>query len=160
MLSIPDDVTLEHLSTPPDIRHQVMVDGDSVRAFNVFIDVGSWWPLAIRSVLSTGAMVGFVDGRLVEQSVDGESAVWGTVSRWAPGVAVALTWHPGRSPERAGLLEVTFTAAGAKTLVTLEHSGWDGYDDPAGARDDYYRGWPRMLALFRDKVNARLDGTI
>ena len=146
--------------TPPDVHHQIVVAGSPIRAFNVFTDVGSWWPLAVRRVLVSGAAVGFVDGRLVEQSVDGETAVWGTAVRWEPGVAVALTWHPGRLPEGAGRLEVTFAAAGAQTLVTLEHSGWDGNDDPAGARDDYYRGWPRMLGLFRDEANARPGGTI
>jgi hypothetical protein len=132
-----------------------VVDTDPVGAFQVFTDVGSWWPLGVRSVLDAEATVGFVNGRLVEQAVDGRTAVWGTVTRWAPGVSVALTWHPGRSPERAGRLEIAFAGDGAETLVTLDHSGWDGYDDPAGARDDYNRGWPRMLGLFRDQANAR-----
>jgi hypothetical protein len=132
-----------------------VVDIDPSQAFGVFTAVGSWWPLGIRSVLGTEATVGFVDGQLVEQAVEGPTAVWGTVIRWEPGVALALTWHPGRPPERAGRLEVTFAATGAQTLVALEHSGFEGYDDPAGARDDYNRGWPRMLGLFRDQANAR-----
>jgi hypothetical protein len=130
------------------------VEGDPVRAFEVFTDVGSWWPLAMRSVLGAEGTVGFVDGLLLEQAVDGRTAVWGTVTRWEPGVAMALTWHPGRSPELAGRLEIAFAGDGTETLVALDHSGWDGYDDPAGARDDYNRGWPRMLKLFRDKANA------
>jgi len=145
----------EAVHTPPTVHHQVVVDTDPVRAFQVFTAVGSWWPLGIRSVLGTEATVGFVDGQLVEQGVEGRTAVWGTVTRWEPGVAVALTWHPGRPPERAGRLEVTFAATGAQTLVALAHSGFEGYDDPAGARDDYNRGWPRMLELFRDQANAQ-----
>ncbi len=136
------------------------MDIDPLRSFEVFTAVGSWWPLALRSVLDTAATVGFVDGRLVEQATDGRTVVWGSVTRWAPGASLALTWHPGRPPERAGCLEVTFAADGAHTVVTLEHSGWDGYDDPAGARDDYHQGWPRMLGLFRDKANAGPNGTI
>jgi len=140
--------------TPPAVHHQIVVDTDPSVAFGVFTAVGSWWPLGIRSVLGTEATVGFVDGQLVEQAVEGPTAVWGTVIRWEPGVAVALTWHPGRSPERAGRLEVTFAATGAQTLVALEHSGFEGYDDPSGAREDYDRGWPRMLGLFRDQADA------
>ncbi len=146
------------MPSPATVRHHVAVGGDPVRAFEVFTDVGSWWPLAIRSVLSAEATVGFVDGQLVEQAVGGRTAVWGTVTRWETGVAVALTWHPGRSPENAGRLEITFAGDGAETLVALEHSGWDGYDDPVGARDDYDRGWPRMLGLFRDVANGGGDG--
>jgi hypothetical protein len=141
--------------TPPAVHHQVVVDTDPLRAFQVFTTIGSWRPLGVRSVLGTDASVGFVDGRLVERSADGRTAVWGTVTRWMPGASLALTWHPGRPPANGGRLAVTFAAAAAQTLVTLEHSGWDGYDDPAGARVDYYRGWPRMLELFRDRVNAR-----
>jgi hypothetical protein len=69
-------------------------------------------------------------------------------------VAVALTWHPGRPPEVAGRLQITVAPAGAQTVVTLEHSGWDGYADPVGARRDYDRGWPRMLELFRTETEA------
>jgi hypothetical protein len=144
--------------TPPAVHHQIVVDTDPSQAFGVFTAVGSWWPLGIRSVLGTEATVGFVDGQLVEQAVEGRTAVWGTVTRWEPGVAVALTWHPGRPPEQAGRLEVTFAATGAQTLVALEHSGFEGYDDPAGARGDYNRGWPRMLGLFREQANARHGG--
>jgi hypothetical protein len=147
------------VNTPSAVHRQVVVDGDPVQAFEVFTAIGRWWPLALRSVLGTAATVGFVEGRLVERSADGTTAVWGTVTDWVPGVVVALTWHPGRAPESAGRLVVTFAAAGTQTLVTLEHSGWDGYDDPVGARNDYHRGWPRMLGLFRDEANARTDGT-
>ncbi len=140
--------------TPVTVRHQVVVGTDSARAFDVFTAIGTWWPLAARSVLGTEATVGFVDGQLVEQAVEGRAAVWGSVIHWTRGGSVALTWHPGRPPERAGRLEVTFATDGAQTLVTLEHSGWDGYDDPARARDDYYRGWPVMLGLFRDQANT------
>ena len=105
------------------------------------------------------ATVGFVDGQLVEQAVDGRTAVWGTVTRWEPGVAVALTWHPGRSPERAGRLEVAFAAdRGGRPWLPWSTRAWDGYDDPVGARDDYNRGWPRMLGLFRDQANATPSG--
>ena len=142
------------MPTPPAVHHQIVVDTDPSVAFGVFTAVGSWWPLGIRSVLGTEATVGFVNGRLVEQGADGRTALWGSVTRWEPGVAVALTWHPGRPPEQAGRLEITFAAEGAQTLAALEHSGWEGYDDPAGARDDYNRGWPRMLGLFRDQANA------
>ena len=131
---------------------------DPLRAFGVFTAIGLWWPLSVRSVLGPGSAVGFVDGRLVEWSPHGETAVWGTSIGWVPGEAVALTWHPGRPPQAAGRLTVRFIAAGPQTLVTLNHSGWEGYDDPVAARHDYNQGWPRMLGLLRDQVNERAGG--
>ena len=61
-------------------------------------------------------------------------------------------WWP---PERAGRVTVTSGAVDARTLVTLEHAGRDGYEDPVGARDGHHRGWPWMLGPFRDRVDAR-----
>jgi uncharacterized protein YciI len=43
-------------------------------------------------------------------------------------------------------------------LVRLEHSGWDIFDEPAAARDEYDHGWPKVLDLFRDEVARRPDG--
>lgn len=79
-------------------------------------------------------------------------AVWGTVTRWEPGAAVAFTWHPGRSPEQSSHVEVSFTAVGSQTRVTLEHSGWQAFDDPAAARTEYEHGWPVVLARYRDQA--------
>ena len=55
----------------------------------------------------------------------------------------------GLHDDPARHLEVTFAAVGAQTLATLDHSGWEGYDDPVAARHDYNQGWPRMLGLYR-----------
>jgi hypothetical protein len=128
-----------------------------MRAFGIFTGaIGRWWPLADHAVFEGAGTVAFVDGELVERGGNGERAVWGTVTRWEPGDALALTWHPGRSAELASHLEVTFSAARVGTLVTLEHSGWEGYDDPEAARHDYDEGWPVVLDLFRDLVAVPL----
>jgi hypothetical protein len=71
---------------------------------------------------------------------------------------VAFTWHPGSAPERASYVEVTFTATKGGTLVILEHSGWEVFDYPASARDDYSRGWPKVLELYGDQVSHQADG--
>jgi hypothetical protein len=126
------------------------VDADPAAAFEVFTaGLGRWWPLASHSVYETGsASVAFADGQILERSADGRTALWGTVTRWEPAVAVAFTWHPGRSPEGASHVEVTFAAADAQTLVTLEHTGWEVFGDPAAARDSYDEGWPVVLDQF------------
>ena len=64
--------------------------------------------------------------RIVERSAGGEAAVWGTVTRWEPPSVVAFSWHPGHPADRASQVEVTFTpAAPGRTMVRLEHTGWD-----------------------------------
>src|SRR5271154_1929224 len=106
------------MTTVPPVHREIVVDADPAAAFEVFTaGIGRWWPLASHSVYETeSASVAFADGQIVERSADGRTSLWGTVTRWEPAAAVAFTWHPGRSPEGAGHVEVTFAAAGAQTL--------------------------------------------
>ena len=102
--------------------------------------------------------VAFADEQLIEQSAGGERVVWGTVTRWDPPKAVAFTWHPGYSADRASQVEVTFAAAGtapdgtAQTLVRLEHTGWEAFAEPAAARAEYDEGWPFVLGQYAEHV--------
>jgi Activator of Hsp90 ATPase homolog 1-like protein len=68
---------------------------------------------------------------------------------------VAFTWHPGRPAERASHVEVTFAAVGAQTLVWLEHTGWDAFDDPAAARAEYEHGWPLVLDGYQEHLSEQ-----
>jgi uncharacterized protein YciI len=132
------------------IRREVVVDLDPQQAFEVFTArIGDWWPVGELSVLGAGASVAFVDGELVETLGD-RSARWGTVTQWRAGELVAFSWHPGSAPERASHVSVSFTAQQGRTLVVLEHSGWEVFDDPAGARTEYDNGWPKVLDLYRE----------
>jgi uncharacterized protein YciI len=146
------------VSTVPPIRREILVDADPAVAFEVFTaGIGQWWPVEEHSVHGKGAAVAFEDGRLVERSADGEAVVWGTVTRWEPPTAVAFTWHPGRPAERASYVGVTFGAEGRQTLVRLEHTGWDAFDDPAAARAEYDHGWPLVLGRYREHVGEAAD---
>ena len=139
------------MSIIPPIRREVLVDADPAAAFDVFTTgIGRWWPVAEHSVHGGGGTVAFAGGQIVEQSAAGQRTVWGTVTRWEPPAAVAFTWHPGRTPERESHVEVTFAKAGAQTLVTLIHSGWEAFADPAAARAEYDHGWPIVLGRYRD----------
>ena len=53
---------------------------------------------------------------------------------------------------RASRVTVTFTAAGAQTLVTLQHDGWEVFDDPDTARAEYEHGWPTVLDRYEEAV--------
>jgi uncharacterized protein YciI len=143
------------VSTVPPIRREILVDADPAAAFEVFTaGLDRWWPLEELSVYGKGATVAFADGQIVERSADGEAAVWGTVTRWEPPVAVAFTWHPAQPAERASHVEVTFAAVAAQTLVRVEHTGWDVFDDPAAARAEYDHGWPHVLDRYAEHMSA------
>lgn len=145
------------MTTVPPVRREVLVEAAPAVAFEVFTDgIGRWWPLAELSVHGGRAgSVAFVDGVIVERTGSGENAVWGTVTRWEPPGVVAFSWHPGRPADVAGLVEVTFAAVEGGTLVTLRHSGWESYADPAAARAEYDHGWPTVLGRYGGEVAAR-----
>jgi uncharacterized protein YciI len=137
----------------PPIRREILVDADPATAFAAFTErISHWWPLEDLSVYGPGGTVGFADGQIVERSASGDAAVWGTVYLWEPATALAFSWHPGGPPDQATHVEVTFTQADAQTLVTLTHSGWERFADPAGARAEYDLGWPVVLGTYRDHV--------
>ena len=137
----------------PPIRREILVDADPATAFAVFTErISQWWPLEDLSVYGPGGTVGFADGQIVEQSASGDAAVWGTVYLWEPGAALAFSWHPGGPPDQATHVEVTFTHTDAQTLVTLTHTGWERFADPAETRAEYEQGWPVVLGTYRDHV--------
>ena len=147
----------------PPIRREVLVDADPQTAFEVFTArIGQWWPLAELSVYGAGATVAFDGGQIVERGPDGATSLWGTVTRWEPPGALAFSWHPGHGPERASYVSITFAAADDQTLVTVEHTGWEIFADPAAARAEYNQGWPMVLDCYREyvvTVEAASDGT-
>jgi uncharacterized protein YndB with AHSA1/START domain len=144
----------------PPLRREVLVDADRDLAFTVFTDrIGTWWPLGDHSVHGVGASVAFVDpgpgARIVESKEGAEDSVWGTVTRWDPGRLVAFTWHPGLSPDAASQVTVTFEESDEKTLVTLEHTGWESFGDRAAqARENYEQGWAVVLGAYAARLAA------
>jgi uncharacterized protein YndB with AHSA1/START domain/uncharacterized protein YciI len=131
------------------IRRAVIVDANPETAFEVFTaDFGSWWPLGEYGVYGDGT-VAMADGEIVEVSAAGEQVNWGSVTTWDPPQRLAFSWHP--SPDTAApssQVEVQFTDLDGQTLVVLEHSGWEVYDDPQATRDTYSNGWPGVLAAY------------
>lgn len=121
------------------------------RAFDLFTArLAEWWPLATHSVGGATALGVEMQcregGRIVETLGDGSTEVWGTVTGWEPPERVAFTWHPGQPVAEATRVEVTFSAEGAATRLTLVHSGWETRPDGSTARQGYDTGWDLVLA--------------
>jgi uncharacterized protein YciI/uncharacterized protein YndB with AHSA1/START domain len=146
--------TIPPIRIPP-IRREILVDADPQTAFEVFTaQIGQWWPVAEHSVYGAGATVALDGGQIIERAPDGATSLWGTITRWEPPETLAFSWHPGYAAERASYVEVTFAAVAGQTLVTLEHSGWEVFADPAAARAEYDEGWPVVLDGYRERMAA------
>ena len=124
------------MSTVPPIRREILVDADPANAFEVFTDnIGRWWPVTEFSVFGAGGTVTLANQEIVERSADGHSALWGTITRWEPPVAVAFTWHPGGPSDQSGHVEVTFTAgSGRRRGLRTSGNGGDVGRPAAPAR--------------------------
>jgi uncharacterized protein YciI len=141
------------VSEYPPIHREVLVDAGPQDAFEIFTaGLGRWWPLAAGFGVYKDGAVAFAGGQIIERAADGREAVWGTVTRWEPPALVAFTWHPGHEAESASQVEVTFTEAGAQTLVRLTHSGWEIFADPAAARAEYEHGWPEVFDRYVEQT--------
>ena len=139
-----------NVPTLPPIAVDVVVPCPPDRAFDYFTrDIARWWPLSTHSCATVDAVdVAFeprVGGALTERARDGTMHVWGTVTAWTPGSRVAFTWHPGRDADHATRVDVTFTAGGDGTRVTLTHDGWNARHDGAKVRESYVEGWQIVL---------------
>jgi uncharacterized protein YndB with AHSA1/START domain len=136
---------------PPPIEIDALVACAPIAAFEYFTrDIGRWWPLARYSCSQERAAgVAFderLGGMLTETDLDGKTYVWGTVLEWEPGRRVKFSWHPGKPPENALTVAITFEPAGASTRVRLLHSGWERLGATAvETHASYKSGWPTVL---------------
>lgn len=113
-------------------------------AFEVFTrEIDLWWRHG-RKFRIAGKRPGHLTfecelgGRLFE-TVDFASGpktfVTGTVVAWDPPKHLALEWRGVNFKDHEKtLVEVTFTALGAGTMVRVEHSGWNTLPDDHPAR--------------------------
>jgi uncharacterized protein YndB with AHSA1/START domain len=97
----------------------------------------------------------FAGGRIIELADDAQQHVWGTIVEWEPPTRVAFTWHPGRRPEVAQSVVVSFRAVQEGTEVVLTHSGWEKLaEEAARSRASYDNGWE---SVFREGYGGYVD---
>ena len=136
------------------LRKQIKVQLAMQQAFELFTaGIGKWWPLPTHSVgeeqAETCFFEGWVGGRIVEVLKDGSESEWGRVLLWEPFHKVSFYWYPGRTPDTAQEVTVTFSEIPAGTLVELVHTGWETLGTAAQARrDGYDTGWYYVLAKY------------
>jgi uncharacterized protein YciI len=137
----------------PAVRREIQVKASVDSAFALFTaHIAAWWPTDEHSIYGESGLVAFEGDRLVERAGDGMS-VWADVVEWDPPHSLRLAWYPGLDAERATDLRVSFHPVADQTLVTVEHTGWERLEDPAGTAENYDSGWPKVLARFGDRVS-------
>jgi uncharacterized protein YndB with AHSA1/START domain len=145
------------------VRKQVEVPLAPAAAFDLFtLNMESWWPFDSHSVFEDKKH-SFVfecrpGGCLIETGPGGEQSVWGTVQLFDPPNQVGFTWHPGRAPENAQNVTVTFSPTDVGTLVVLVHDGWSSLGDRAAEiRAEYHTGWD---FVFVDRYGAAAGSAV
>ncbi len=150
--------------TPPAAVAEVVVDAPPDEAFAIFTDeIGLWWRrdtpywndrergLSVRIEPGVG-------GRFVEvhDLETGEGFEVGRVTAWEPGRRVAFTWTQVGWPDGAETeVEVTFEDAAGRTLVRLEHRGFEEIPGASVYFDGYAAGWKELLAWFGEHAGPR-----
>lgn len=151
-------MTIASFPVPPVVK-TVTVRAPPERAFALFADIGSWWPLAR---VHTGpdpaacAIEPRIGGRIYERAADGKETDWGTVLAYEPPRRLSFSWLVRLSAEQEQLVEISFTPESDGTRVELTHSGWEKLGDAAAAqRERYDRGWVLVFEqCFADYANA------
>lgn len=109
----------------------------------------TWWPP--RHTLS-GDPTAIVfepraGGRILERAGDGQEHDWGSVIDWEPPARIRYRWHIFFDPSEATEVEVTFSAAGERTIVRLEQRGFEQLGEAGAARRARTAGaWATLLA--------------
>lgn len=151
------------MNSPLRISFEVACSDE--QAFRLWTaEIGMWWPrdhsvsgdLTCDVVIESGQ-----GGRIYERVVGGMEHEWGRVTRWDPPARLGYSWYLGRTPAEATDVEVSFMAVGDdRTLVEIEHSGWERLGAAAdGWRDRNRVGWQTLLPHFAAAIGAQTGGS-
>ena len=118
------------------------------RAFDIFVDMKSWWPLEKRSMSIMRAGGPATDlrvdarkgGQIVETMLDGSDCLWGTFQIFERPDRLEMDFHMGLPADQTGQVEVRFDSIDTGTRVTLTHKNWEGYGDMAEMMIQGYGG--------------------
>jgi uncharacterized protein YndB with AHSA1/START domain len=142
------------------VRKQLKVSLPVESAFELFTaGIGKWWPLTTHSVgeeqAKTCVFEGWIGGRIIEVLKNGSQSEWGRVVAWEPFHKVVFQWYPGREPDTAQEVTVTFSEVPDGSLVELVHTGWETLGDAAlTKRNGYESGWDYVLAKYVATANS------
>jgi uncharacterized protein YndB with AHSA1/START domain len=95
----------------------------------------------------------FAGGRIYERGSDGSEYSWGEVKVWDPPHRVSYLWHIFLTPDRATIVDVTFTPTDEGTAVVLQNSGFEVFGDAADERVGRVgEAWGTITREFREAL--------
>lgn len=139
------------MTAPEPIVLSVDLPVPPERAFECFAPLfASWWPVAThslsRDVATAVRMQAAPAGAIEERDPGGAWHRWGSVESCEAGRRLRFTWHPGREPDSAQWVEVTFEPVAGGTRATLTHGGWEALGEIAPIlRREYAAGWQHVF---------------
>lgn len=105
------------------------VQASPERAFAAFTgEIGAWWrPNGLfQTTPRAPGLLAFEGGRLIETLANGKVFEIGRVLAWEPPTRLMFSWRQASFPlDLHTEVEVTFTAVGDETRVSVEHRGFD-----------------------------------
>lgn len=130
------------------IQKSVLLPRPPAAAFALFTERASeWWPPERRHTKDPKSTITLTaEGRFSERSGDHEVQL-GRVRAWEPGRRLLLDWFPGTDAEHPTEVEITFTAEGDGTRVTVLHRPLPVSEKLFGDRAPRYAAsWDLVLA--------------
>jgi uncharacterized protein YndB with AHSA1/START domain len=137
------------------------------KAFRVFLEMSSWWPLGKFTTSAIGGAPAKsirvepkAGGQIVEIGHDDTEHLWGTIRTYDPFEFLRMDFHipvPGERVESRSTVEVRFTTLGAeRTRVVLTQSNWEAFGRRAQMmQGGYGKGW---AVIFEQAYKAACGG--
>jgi uncharacterized protein YndB with AHSA1/START domain len=147
------------------VRRSISVDAPRARAFEVFVNMTAWWPLATHTIGAAPARASIIEpqvgGRWYGIDKNGDEHGIGHVLVYEPPERIVLTWEISEDwqydPSLLTEVEVRFIPESeTRTRVELEHRRLDLYGERAEAQRENYESdnaWTYVLDCFAKVAN-------
>ena len=147
------------------VRRSIAIDVTQSRAFELFVDMTAWWPLATHTIGEAPARASIVErrvgGRWFGIDRNGDEHGIGHVLVYAPPERLVLTWEIScdwqYDPSMQTEIDVQFIAeTPTRTRVELEHRCLEAYGERAQAQRERYEAegaWTYVLDCYAKAAN-------
>jgi uncharacterized protein YndB with AHSA1/START domain len=142
------------------VQRSIVVDVEQTRAFNAFVAMTDWWPLATHTIGEAPARASIVEprtgGRWYGIDKNGAEHGIGHVLAYEPPDRLLLSWEIScgweYDPNVKTEVDVRFVAeTPTRTRVSLEHRGFEAYGERAEEMNERYSAegaWTYVLGCY------------
>jgi uncharacterized protein YndB with AHSA1/START domain len=148
------------------VHRTIVVDVPKARAFDVFVNLTAWWPLATHAIGESPAQAAIVEPRVGGRwfSIDkfGDEDDIGRVIVYDRPERIVLSWEISRdlrfNSSAQTEIEVRFVAeTPTRTRVDLEHRRFESYSELSAAQLGLHGedAWTYVLGRYAAALNGR-----